>query len=300
MTTTQPIPAHDLPAPSQAGAIRESVSRAYADAVTRGSSCCGTQTACGPTAEKAESIGYSAAELASVPSEATGTTFGCGNPTALTEIAPGDVVLDLGSGAGLDLILAARRVGPTGRVIGVDMTDEMIERARKNVAAAGLSNVEIRKGIIEELPVETGSVDWIISNCVLNLSPEKPRVFAEVARVLKPGGRMLVSDIVAEEMPDWAKQSISLYVSCLSGAIAEADYLGGLRAAGLADVEVRDRFVYDAESLLGFAADAEDELMKLFAEMGLPQTRETALALARQLEGKIASVRVFGRKPLAS
>ncbi|MFN7952379.1 MAG: arsenite methyltransferase [bacterium] len=278
--------------------VRESVSRAYAAAVTRGSSCCGSQTSCTPTTEKAESIGYSAAELASVPSEATGTTFGCGNPTALTEIGPGDVVVDLGSGAGLDLILAARKVGPSGRVIGVDMTDAMIERARQNVAAAGLANVEIRKGIIEALPIETGSVDWIISNCVLNLSPEKPKVFGEVARVLKPGGRMLVSDIVAEEMPDWAKHSISLYVSCVAGAIPEAEYLGGLRAAGLVDVAVRDRFVYDAESILGFASDAEGELMALLEQLGLPRTRDTALGLARQLEGKIASVRVFGRKPL--
>lgn len=284
---------------AQPNEVRESVSRAYADAVTRGSSCCGSQSSCAPTTDKAESIGYSPAELAGVPSEATGTTFGCGNPTALTEIGPGDVVVDLGSGAGLDLILAARKVGPTGKVIGVDMTDAMIERARQNVAAAGLSNVEIRKGIIEALPVETGSVDWIISNCVLNLSPEKPKVFAEVARVLKPGGRMLVSDIVAEHIPDWAKQSISLYVSCVAGAIPEAEYLGGLRAAGLADVTVRDRFVYDAESLVGFASDAQGELMALLGKLGLPPTRETILGLAKQLEGKIASVRVFGRKPMA-
>ncbi|MBK7976578.1 MAG: arsenite methyltransferase [Deltaproteobacteria bacterium] len=286
---------------NQPDQVRESVSRAYAEAVSKGSSCCGGQASCGtPSTERAESLGYTPAELAAVPTEATGTTFGCGNPTALTEIAPGDVVLDLGSGAGLDLILAAQRVGASGRVIGVDMTDEMIERARKNVAAAGLTNVEIRKGIIENLPVETGSVDWIISNCVLNLSPEKPRVFAEIARVLKPGGRMLVSDIVASGMPEWARQSISLYVSCVAGAIPEDDYVGGLRAAGLAEVEVRDRLVYDAETILGFASDAGDELMAMLEKLGLPPTRETALGLARQLEGKIASVRVFGRKPLAS
>lgn len=286
---------------NQPDQVRESVSRAYAEAVTKGSACCGGQTSCGsPSTERAEALGYTSAELASVPGEATGTTFGCGNPTALTEIAPGDVVLDLGSGAGLDLILAARRVGPSGRVIGVDMTDEMIERARRNVASAGLTSVEIRKGIIENLPVETGSVDWIISNCVLNLSPEKPKVFAEIARVLKPGGRMLVSDIVASDMPEWARQSISLYVSCVAGAIPEGDYVGGLRAAGLGDVEVRDRLVYDAETILGFASDAEAELFAMLEKLGLPPTRESALGLARQLEGKIASVRVFGRKPLAS
>lgn len=286
---------------NQPDQVRESVSRAYAEAVSKGSSCCGGASSCGsPSTERAEALGYTPAELANVPSDATGTTFGCGNPTAMTEIAPGDVVLDLGSGAGLDLILAAQRVGPSGRVIGVDMTDEMIERARKNVAAAALTNVEIKKGIIESLPVETGSVDWIISNCVLNLSPEKPRVFAEIARVLKPGGRMLVSDIVASEMPEWARQSVSLYASCVSGAIPEDEYVGGLRAAGLTEVVVRDRFVYDAETLLGFAGDAQDELLEMLGKLGLPPTRETALGLARQLEGKIASVRVFGRKPLAT
>jgi SAM-dependent methyltransferase len=299
MSSTSPTHVPTDSNPANPDAIRESVSRAYGTAVKRGSSCCGSESSCGPSTEKAESLGYSPEELASVPSSATGTTFGCGNPTAMSEIGPGDVVLDLGSGAGLDLILAAQRVGPTGRVIGVDMTDEMIERARVNVAAAGLANVEIRKGIIENLPVESGTVDCVISNCVLNLSPEKPRVFAEIARVLKPGGRMQVSDIVAEDIPEWARESISLYVSCLSGAIPEADYLGGLRQAGLADVTVRDRFVYDAPSLLGFAADAEEELTALLAKYGLPATREAALGFARQLEGKIASVKVFGRKPNA-
>ena len=129
------------------------------------------------------------------------------------------------------------------------MTDAMIERAQANAAAAGLANVEVRKGLIEDLPVDDASVDWVISNCVINLSPDKPAVFAEIARVLKPGGRMLVSDIVVEDLPDWVRENKALYSACVAGAISESDYVAGLRAAGLADVEVRDRLVYDAGQL---------------------------------------------------
>ena len=225
--------------------IREGVKRAYARAVTSPQSggCCGSPSPKGVTAKLA---GYTPEELAGLPQEAVVNSFGCGNPLAFSEVRPGDVVLDLGSGAGIDLLLAAEKVGPEGRVIGVDMTDEMIARARENIAASGMTNVEVRKGIIEELPVESGTVDWVISNCVINLSPDKPRVFAEIARVLRPGGRLLVSDIVAEEIPAWLRDNESLYNSCIAGAISEEDYLAGLRAAGLADVEVRERLVYEA------------------------------------------------------
>jgi ubiquinone/menaquinone biosynthesis C-methylase UbiE len=217
-------------------------------------------------------------------------SFGCGNPLAFSEVKPGDVVLDLGSGAGIDLLLAAKKVGRTGRVIGVDMTDAMLDKARENIAAAGLENVEVRKGIIENLPVESASVDWVISNCVINLSPEKSKVFAEIARVLKLGGRMLVSDIVAEELPEEIAGNRQLYSSCLAGAISEAAYLEGLRQAGLTDVEVRDRLVYDVEQIEAFIGSelqtgccgGQGNLAKKWAPL---------------LAGKVASVKVAARKP---
>jgi len=221
--------------------VREEVSEFYAKALTRAGGCCG-----GTSQDALAALsGYGADELERLPDDAVASAFGCGNPLAFGEVKPGDVVVDLGSGAGIDLIVAAQKVGPQGRVIGVDMTEAMIERARANVAAAGLANVEVRKGLIEDLPIESGSVDWVISNCVINLSPDKPAVFAEIFRVLKPGGRMLISDIVVEDLPDWVRADKLLYSACVAGAISEADYVAGLGAAGLEAVEVRDRLVYD-------------------------------------------------------
>lgn len=191
--------------------------------------------------------GYADAEVGCAPAGAV--SFGCGNPLAMSEVQPGDVVLDLGSGAGLDLILAARRVGAKGRAIGVDMTEAMLERARANLDEAGVENAELRQGTIEALPVESGSVDWVISNCVINLSPDKPRVFAEIERVLAPGGRMLISDMVAERIPSWVRRPAALYNACVGGAISEAEYLAGLRAAGLHEVEVAGRLVYSSSQL---------------------------------------------------
>ncbi|MFC1657025.1 arsenite methyltransferase [Candidatus Moduliflexota bacterium] len=236
---------------SDATTIRERVSRDYSKLVSAvpGGSCCSPKTAgAGVTAL----AGYSGEELEALPESASSSSFGCGNPVAFEGIGEGETVLDLGSGAGLDLLLAARKVGPSGRVIGVDMTDEMIERARKNAEEAGAVNVEVRKGIIEELPVESSSVDWVVSNCVINLSPEKEKVFAEIARVLKPGGRMIVSDVVVQDLPDWARENRSLYSGCIAGAISEEKYLDGLRSAGLEDGQVRDRLVYDAGQLKSF------------------------------------------------
>ena len=163
--------------------VRKEVSEAYARAVSQpsGESCCGGTATKGVLAMIA---GYSAEELGTIPRDAVANSFGCGNPLAFSEVREGDVVLDLGSGAGIDILLAAKKVGPSGKAIGIDMTDEMIKRAEENVAAAGLNNVEVRKGLIEDMPVETSSVDWVISNCVINLSPEKDRVFAEIARVI--------------------------------------------------------------------------------------------------------------------
>jgi len=185
--------------------VRETVSETYAKAVSGPSTGC-----CGPEPQKgalAKLAGYTEENLASIPADAAANSFGCGNPLAFSGVREGEVVLDLGSGAGIDIILAGKMVGLSGRVIGIDMTDEMIERARENIAAAGLENVDVRKGIIEDMPVEDSSVDWVISNCVINLSPEKDKVFSEIHRVLKPGGRMLVSDIVARDLPEWALAS---------------------------------------------------------------------------------------------
>jgi arsenite methyltransferase len=272
--------------------VRKEVSKAYAEAVTRPvtkGSCCG-----GPSPQKGAVVslaGYAQADLAGVPQEAAINSFGCGDPVALASLGPGEVVLDLGSGAGIDLFLAAQKVGPSGRVIGVDMTDEMIAKANENIEAGKYANVEVRKGIIEALPVESGSVDWVISNCVINLSPEKPRVFAEIARVLKPGGRMLVSDIVAEDLPHEVRESAVLYSSCVAGAISETDYLAGLRKAGLTDVEVRARLVYDATQLEAFAASESESLC--CCGPGSAKLSE----IARSLSGKIWSAKIYARKP---
>jgi arsenite methyltransferase len=273
--------------------IRHSVAQDYARAVTQPSGgCCGTPIQKGVAAKLA---GYTDDELAALPLEAVVNSFGCGNPLAYSEVQPGQVVLDLGSGAGIDLLLAARKVGPKGRVIGVDMTDEMIAKARENIAAAKLTNVEVRKGIIEELPVESGTVDWVISNCVINLSPEKHRVFAEIARVLRPGGAMLVSDIVAHDLPREITESRHLYSSCLAGAIPEASYLEGLRQAGLADVEVRERLVYDETQIEAFIGS---ELKEGTSCCCGPSSGELAKTLGPRLQGKVWSTKVFARKPL--
>jgi SAM-dependent methyltransferase len=208
------------------------------------------------------------------------------------------VVLDLGSGAGIDIILAGRLVGPSGRVIGIDMTDEMIERARENISAAGLSNVEVIKGIIEAMPVEDSSVDWVISNCVINLSPEKDKVFSEIHRVLKPGGRMLVSDIVARDLPEWALASKELYCSCISGAISEEDYLAGLGRAGLVEVEVRERLHYDPAQI---SALIESEIAGSGDDCaccgGLSLDNEIARKAMEEFAGKIWSAKFHGVKP---
>jgi arsenite methyltransferase len=277
--------------------VRDDVSKAYAKAVTTGSGCCGG----GATEVKgavALLAGYSDEELRTLPQDAASNAFGCGNPVAMSEIGEGEVVLDLGSGAGIDILLAARKVGPTGKVIGVDMTYEMLARAEENIAASGLDNVEVRKGIIEAMPVADAAVDWVISNCVINLSPEKPRVFAEIARVLKPGGRMLVSDIVAEDLPEWVLESSELYSSCVSGAIGEQEYIAGLQAAGLTDVEVRARLVYDSSQLKAFVADdvAPLEQSCCAGSCCAPEGKEQIEEGLQQVEGKIWSAKFFARK----
>jgi len=276
--------------------IRRSVSKVYADAVESPSPCCG-----GGTTQKGTLVklaGYSKADLEALPDDAVVNSFGCGNPLAFTEVEPGDVVLDLGCGAGIDLLLAARKVGPSGRAIGVDMTDEMIAGAREVIEASDMENMEVRKGLIEDLPVDSDSVDWVISNCVINLSPEKGKVFAQIARVLKPGGRMLVSDVVAEDLPTEVRENSTLYCSCVAGAISERDYCDGLRSAGLDDLEVRERIEYDPVQLEGLM---ESELVAPVEEgsccCGGTEDAETKRQLAQLCRGKVWSIQVFARKP---
>lgn len=244
-------------------------------------SCCAAPAQKGVVAKMA---GYTDEELAALPPEAVVNSFGCGNPLALAGLKEGDVVLDLGSGAGIDILLAARKVGPTGRAIGIDMTDEMISKANENIAASGLTNVEVRKGVIEEMPVDSNTVDWVISNCVVNLSPEKDRVFAEIARVLKPRGRVSISDIVVQDLPEWVRSDRALYSACVAGAISEEAYLQGLSDAGLVDVEVTERLMYDESQLEAFIASE------------LPGSRTAddesrSRTLAKEMRGKVWSAK---------
>lgn len=281
----------------QKTSTHEEVSRAYTRAVTEpGTSGCGS----GAPQQKGvvvKTAGYDNGELAALPQDAVVNAFGCGNPLAFSEVKEGEVVLDLGSGAGIDLLLAARKVGPGGRVIGVDMTDAMIARARENVARAGATNVEVRKGLIEALPVEDASVDWVISNCVINLSPDKPAVFREIARVLKPGGRMRVSDILAEDLPEAVRRDSALHCSCVAGAVSETEYLAGLRAAGLDGVEIVSRLVYDGDQLEAFVK-SELPLEKKGGCCGsTPAWMPDAASIARSLEGKVCSATVVASKP---
>ncbi|GAA5484240.1 arsenite methyltransferase [Haloferula sargassicola] len=273
---------------------RKRVSLDYASAVRRPPhSCCGQPPV--PKGVVAKLADYDFRDMAGLPAEAVANSFGCGNPLAFSSVAEGQVVLDLGSGAGIDLLLAAKKVGPSGRVIGVDMTEAMISKARENIAEAGLINAEVRQGLIEALPVEDASVDWVISNCVINLSPEKHQVFAEIARVLRPGGHMLVSDIVAEQLPAELSGNARLHSCCLAGAIPENAYLEGLRAAGLVEVEVLDRLVYDQAQIEAFIGH---ELVDP-AACGGDET-QLARTWAPRLVGKIASARIRARKPAHS
>jgi ubiquinone/menaquinone biosynthesis C-methylase UbiE len=230
------------------------VRKAYADVARKQSSCCGPSKSCCGQGKP-----YTAPDHP-VPEAELGLS--CGNPLAFGHIKAGDVVLDLGSGAGKDVFLAAQKVGDAGRAIGVDMTPEMLALGRKNAVrffeTTGLANVEFREGKIESLPVDDSSVDVVISNCVINLSPDKPQVFREVFRVLKPGGRMIVSDIVLNRpLPDAARADENLYTSCIAGALLRADYLGAIRQAGFQRVEVLSDHTYTATQIGGDPITAE-------------------------------------------
>ena len=220
--------------------IKQHVKKHYAE-VAKGTSCCDVSTCCGPSsrASYAKMIGYSDEELKALPESVTGTVAGCGNPTALAELKEGDVVLDLGSGGGIDAFLAAKKVGPKGRVIGVDMTEEMVQLAKDNAERMKVENVEFRLGEIENLPLEDEIFDVLISNCVINLSPDKDKVFGEAFRVLKPGGRVLISDIVTQgELPNEIRENPEMWAACIAGALDEKVYLQKIMNAGFEKVEV--------------------------------------------------------------
>lgn len=247
-------------------------------------SCCGTGTVL--TDGKLDPITgnlYRDDETAALPQAAVTASLGCGNPTALAQITPGETVLDLGSGGGIDVLLSARRVGSTGKVYGLDMTDEMLELARANQAKAGVTNVEFLKGDIEHIPLPDNSVDLIISNCVINLSPDKDRVLAEAFRVLKPGGRFAVSDIVIRgEMPADIQRSIELWAGCVAGALEESDYKAKLERAGFEQISIEPTRVYTA-----------DDARELFDGTGLDIE-----AIAPLVDGKFISGFVRASKPM--
>jgi ubiquinone/menaquinone biosynthesis C-methylase UbiE len=246
------------------------------------SSCCGSSQA----EQISREIGYSEKELKAVP-EGANLGLGCGNPTALASLQKGDIVLDLGSGAGFDCFLAAKKVGKKGRVIGVDMTPEMLDKARENAEKSGYRNVEFRLGEIENLPVADNSVDVMISNCVINLSPDKKRVFEETYRVLKPGARFMVSDIVLlKELPSVIKNSVAGYVGCISGAILKQKYLQLIRQAGFRDVRIIEETSFPVELMLN---DAEAQTL-------IKKTKMTPEKL-RDIGTNVMSVHVEGKKP---
>jgi len=244
--------------------------------------CCGP-TACG-CGDPISSDLYSTTETDGIPADAVAVSLGCGNPTALIDLQPGQTVLDLGSGGGIDVLLSARRVGPTGKVYGLDMTDEMLALARENQRQAGATNVEFLKGTIEAIPLPDQSVDVIISNCVINLSVDKDAVLREAFRVLKPNGRFAVSDVVFRgDVPAEVRRSVELWVGCVAGALRDDEYASKLKAAGFVDIELDPWRVYQVEDARAFLSDA-----------GIDVDR-----IAPQVEGKVASAFIRARKPEA-
>lgn len=280
---SDPTSSH-APSPSERSAdeIRGLVQKSYGERARTSTSCCG-----GGSAKRiSEGLGYSPAALESVPEESN-LGLGCGNPTAFASLREGDVVLDLGSGGGLDALLAAQDVGERGRVIGVDMTPEMLERSRVAAVKAGLARrVEFREGTIEALPVASDTVDVILSNCVINLSPDKPAVFREAFRVLKPGGRLAVSDILlSAPLPAEIAKLAEAYVACVAGALLVDDYVGAIREAGFVDVELERS---SAAAMLESVAN-DPTVSALIATIGLERVRAAA--------DSVASYRISARKP---
>jgi SAM-dependent methyltransferase len=233
-------------------AVRDTYAKAAVRARTAKASCCGPSD-CGGAKDPITSDLYAPGETVGLPDEALSASLGCGNPTALAELHPGETVLDLGSGGGIDVLLSARRVGPTGKAYGLDMTDEMLALARENRKKAGVENAEFLKGEMELIPLPDASVDVIVSNCVVNLSTDKDRVFAEAFRVLRPGGRLAISDIVVRgELPPGVRADAELWAGCVAGALEEPEFRAKLARAGFVDVEIRTTRVLDARIASAF------------------------------------------------
>src|ERR1700740_35271 len=235
--------------------IKEAVRQKYSEAALRAGSCCGT--AASQCADPIPSNLYSDVETGALPEAAVLASLGCGNPTALIELKEGETVLDLGSGGGIDVLLSARRVGPSGKAYGLDMTDEMLALARENQRQAGVTNVEFLKGEIENIPLPDNSVDVIISNCVINLSADKDRVLHEAFRVLRPGGRFAVSDVIVRgEVPESIRKSMELWVGCIAGALEENDYRDKLANACFTNIDIETTRVYKIEDARQFLTEA--------------------------------------------
>jgi ubiquinone/menaquinone biosynthesis C-methylase UbiE len=271
--------------------VRKVVREGYAKIAKQDSSCCAPKKSCCGSTDVAQdiskNIGYTYEDLKVVPDGAN-LGLGCGNPIALAGLKEGETVLDLGSGAGLDCFLAAKKVGKNGKVIGIDMTSEMIEKARENATKGDFKNVEFRLGEIENLPVADNSVDIIVSNCVINLSPDKQRVFNEAFRVLKPGGRLMVSDIVLlKELPDIIKNSVEAYIGCLSGAIKKDEYLKLIRKAGFQQVDVTDETFFPVEFM---ANEPTAKAIINKQNIGSEKIKEAA--------GSVISIKVRGDKTI--
>jgi arsenite methyltransferase len=268
--------------------IKEIVKEKYGQAALRaaggeGSSCCGATACCGPeTWDPITSNLYEEQQKAGIPVEAILASLGCGNPTALAQLKPGETVLDLGSGGGIDVLMSARRVGPAGKVYGLDMTDEMLALARENQRKAGAANVEFLKGEIESIPLPAESVDVIVSNCVINLSADKDRVLAEAFRVLKPGGRLAVSDVVVRgHVPQEVRRSMELWVGCIAGALRDYDYAAKLARAGFDEIDIEPTRIYSIEDARQFLAGEGID----------------ADAIAPLIEGKFMSAFIRAVKP---
>ena len=268
--------------------IKQFVRKKYGEAALRASSastasCCGgpAGTSCDPVSSNL----YDISETAGLPREAVSASLGCGNPTALAQLQPGEIVLDLGSGGGIDVLLSAKRVGPTGKAYGLDMTDEMLALARQNQREAGVGNVEFLKGEMEDIPLPDNSVDVIISNCVINLSADKDRVLSEAFRVLRPGGRLAVSDVVSRgEVPADIRRNIELWIGCIAGALDEDVYRDKLVRAGFEDVDLEPTRVFRAEDAREFLTEAGLDLD----------------TVNDSIEGKFASAFIRARKPAHS
>jgi arsenite methyltransferase len=262
--------------------VKEKYGQAALRVTTGGSSCCGATAASGLSCDPITSNLYDASQAGQVPEEAMLASLGCGNPTALAMLNPGEIVLDLGSGGGIDVLLSAKRVGPTGKAYGLDMTDEMLALAKENKRKAGIENVEFLKGEIEHIPVPDDSVDVILSNCVINLSGDKDQVLREAFRVLKPGGRFAVSDVVTRgEMPEAMRQSVLLWVGCVAGALEENGYRSKLAAAGFEKIEIEPTRIYRIDDAREFLSGQNIDVD----------------AIAPQVDGKFMSAFVRAVKP---